>query len=263
LLPYQLFCSKIPNGVNGIALTIINGILFALVALVYSSAGFGGGSMYLAILAQSGQSVSVIRFSGLLCNAVVTAQGLWRSAMFGWFALKPVLGLLMFSVPACLVGASWKLTDQYYYMLLSICLLIAAVLMFFKPTNSQNNQYPVNRFWLYPLSAVIGFVSGITGIGGGVYLAPMLHLSGWGTPKHIAAASSGYILVNSLAGLSVHLANGTAVFSGDLFWLVFCVLLGGFIGSYLSNAILSQKKVRFITAGIILFASLRIIWKYL
>lgn len=244
-------------------MTIINGILFALVALVYSSAGFGGGSMYLAILSQSGSPVAFVRFTGLLCNTAVTAQGSWRFARHGWLAVKPVFALLLLSVPPCIAGASWKLTEKHYYIILAVCLLIASVAMLFRPSDVQSDKIPVNRFWLYPASFCIGLISGITGIGGGVYLSPLLHLSGWGSPKHIAAASSTFILVNSLAGLSVHFINGTAHISNEVIWLVLCVLLGGIAGSYMSNAILGQKMVRLITAGIILFASLRILWKYL
>jgi hypothetical protein len=246
-----------------LALTLINGILFFVVALIYSTAGFGGGSMYLAVLSQSGQDVSWIRFTGLSCNAAVTAQGTWRFTRQGWLALKPVLLLLLFSVPPCIASSFWKMSERGYFLVLAFCLLAAGLAMFFQPMVSSENKTPRNGIWLYPASALIGMISGLTGIGGGVYLSPLLHLTRWGSAKHIAAASSLFILVNSVAGLVVHCINRSAHFDFSNMTLIFCVLVGGLIGSHFGSSALRQKHVKNITAVIILFASLRILWKYL
>jgi uncharacterized membrane protein YfcA len=244
-------------------LTIINGILFFLIAVVYSSAGFGGGSMYLALLAQSGADISWVRFTGLSCNAVVTAQGSWHFARQGWMAWKQVLLLLLCSVPACIYASGIQLSEKSYLLSLAFCLLIAGLAILIRPQQSGETSAPVNKLWLYPASAIIGFISGITGIGGGVYLSPLLHLTRWGSSKHIAAASAAFILINSIASLMVQYSMGAASFSANYWVLIGCVLLGGFIGSLLGSSVFSQRIVRYITGGVILFASLRLLSKYL
>lgn len=156
-----------------------------------------------------------------------------------------------------------KLSEEKYFIVLALCLLVAGLAIILKPREADLTKVPVNKIWMYPASALIGFISGMTGIGGGVYLSPLLHLTGWGSSKHIAAASAAFILINSLAALSVQYYLGNQSFNNHYFMLIGCVLLGGFIGSRFGSSVLSQKSVRYITAGVILFASLRILSKYL
>jgi len=245
-------------------LTIINAILFFLIALIYSSAGFGGGSMYLAVLGQVSDSVPFVRFTGLSCNAVVTTTGAIHFHIKKWIVWKPLLLLLLCSVPFCVWSSTWRVTSKTYFITLGICLLIAGIFMLIKKRNIENNKVPSrNSWWLLPASMVIGFLSGLTGIGGGVYLSPLLHLSNWGSAKHIAASSSVFILINSIAGLMVQY-----FFHGDRLQMDAVIFLGaaftgGLIGSKLSSSVLSQNMVRIITIVLIIFASLRILYRNL
>lgn len=218
--------------------------------------------MYLALLAQRGQDISWVRLTGLSCNAVVTAQGSLNFYKKSWLALRPVIMLLLFSVPPCIAGAFIEMKEEHYFIILAVCLFLAGIFMLFQPQKSLDIKEPRNSILLFPASMVIGFVSGITGIGGGVYLSPLLHLTGWGSAKHIAGASSLFILVNSIAGLVIHWIKGSASLNASSLILIVCVLVGGNIGSRFGSSWFSQKLVRNITAAIILFASLRILWKY-
>ncbi len=245
-------------------MTIINAIFFFLIALIYSSAGFGGGSMYLAILGQVSDSVPFVRFTGLSCNAIVTTTGAINFQLKKWISWKPLLLLLLCSVPFCIWTSSWRVTSKTYFITLGFCLLLSGIFMLLRKSNVSEELKPEkSSWWIYPASMLIGFLSGLTGIGGGVYLSPLLHLSQWGSAKHIAAASSVFILVNSLAGLFVQYFFHGDRLELDAVWLLLAVFAGGFIGSKLSSSILSQRAVRIITIILIIFASLRILYRYL
>lgn len=221
--------------------------------------------MYLAMLAQTGMSDTAVRIHGLTCNTVVTATGTISFQNKNWMVWKPVLMLLAFSTPACIAASLINIHATTYFFILGCCLFIAGLLILLGK-NSIDHQGPIEnniRWWIYPTSMLIGFISGITGIGGGVYLSPLLHLSRWGSAKHIAAASSVYILVNSLAGLTIHIwKGGWPEFSG-IFWLILAVFAGGFLGSRMSSGLFSQRTVRILTGVIIIFASAKILTRYL
>jgi uncharacterized membrane protein YfcA len=244
-------------------LIYIYAFLFFLVALIYSAAGFGGGSMYLAILAQSSLSVEALRMAALSCNAVVTANGTWQFHKANWIVWRGVLALLICSVPPCLFTSSLHLSEKTYFISLAIALLIAAGAMLLRqPRNEQLTVQPL-RWWMYPLSFVIGGVSGITGIGGGIYLAPFLYLSKWGSPKQIAGASSVFILVNSLAGLFMQVRVNGWQLEWTIVPLLVAVFIGGLMGSAWGSARFTHRIVRWMTIVIIIFAALRTLWRYL
>jgi len=244
-------------------LIYIYALLFFLVALIYSAAGFGGGSMYLAILAQSTLSVEAMRMAALSCNALVTANGTWQFHKARWIVWKGVLALLVCSVPPCLYTASLHLEDRTYFITLAVALLVAACVMLIRQRSAEQLTVSPLRWWMYPLACVIGGVSGITGIGGGIYLAPFLYLSRWGSPKQIAGASSVFILVNSLAGLSMQVYSNGWKLEWDVLPLIAAVLVGGILGSFWSSARFTHRFVRWITVVVIIFAALRMLLKYL
>jgi uncharacterized membrane protein YfcA len=244
-------------------LIYIYAFLFFLVALVYSAAGFGGGSMYLAILSQAAMPMEMVRMSALSCNAIVTANGTWQFHKANWIVWKGVLALLLCSVPPCLFTASLQLSEKTYFITLAVALLLAAFAMLLHHKRNETLTVQPLRWWMYPLSLLIGAVSGITGIGGGIYLAPFLYLSRWGSPKQIAGASSVFILVNSIAGLSMQIAINGWQLEWSVLPLALAVLIGGWLGSHWSSARFSHRIVRWMTIVIIIFAALRTLWKYL
>ena len=169
----------------------------------------------------------------------------------------------MCSVPPCLYASSLQLTEKTYFLSLAVALLIAGITMLMRPTKTEQLTVSPLRWWMYPLAFIIGAVSGVTGIGGGIYLAPFLYLSKWGSPKQIAGASSVFILVNSLAGLSMQIATHGWLFDWSMIALFMAVFMGGLLGSYWSSARFTHRFVRWITVVVIIFAAIRMLVKYL
>jgi uncharacterized membrane protein YfcA len=240
-------------------------LFFALVALVYSSAGFGGGSLYLAILAQSGMSVAAMRSAALSCNALVTATGSFHFHKASVVPRKRIAPLLFTSVPLCVLTASLGWEERTYFLMLASALFLAALAMLFqwyvKKEGYQTNAE--RRWWLPVLSGAIGALAGFTGIGGGVYLAPFLYLIRWAQPREIASTSALFILINSLASLVTMGVAGTLQFDNSIWWLLLAVALGAQVGARLSGKLLSQRAVHLITVVLLIFAAIRVWSKYL
>lgn len=242
-------------------------LLFFLIAVLYSSVGFGGGSSYLAVLAITSLTFTHIRAIALLCNIVVVLGGTYiyiKNKLFDW---KKIIPLVFISVPMAFLGGYLKIGQTFFFILLGITLLIAAFLMWFSKYISQKSKSSHFKNSLtkdISYGGGIGLISGMVGIGGGVFLAPLLHLTKWDTPKRIAATSSFFILVNSIAGLSGQYLNPN--FSIDpviTLLLMFTVLIGGQIGSRMSVTIISPIKLKKTTALLIAFVAARILWKHL
>ena len=245
-------------------------VFFFLIALFYSSVGFGGGSSYLAILTLYSVDFLVLRSTALLCNVIVVAGSTYfyhRQGLINWRRIAP---LIIFSVPLAYFGGRLLIQEQMFFLLLAAALLLAGVLMWFQPQLQKFRVTDANKLWSDDkrinagLGGGIGFLAGIVGIGGGIFLSPLLHLTRWAAPKVIAATAAVFILVNSLAGLT-----GQALRPGfDIDWqfsipLMLAVGAGGQLGSRLGVKTFSQRSVKRATAILIIFVSLRILWRYL
>ncbi len=245
-------------------------ILFFLVAMLYASVGFGGGSSYLAILALTGLSFIQFRAIALLCNIVVVTGGTLVYIKNGFFNWKKIIPLTLFSVPLAFLGGYLKISQTFFFILLGFTLITAAFLMWISKyivdssRTVKSNSVTKNSI----LGGFIGFISGIVGIGGGVFLSPLLHLTHWSSPERIAATSSFFILVNSIAGLfgqyQANHNNPNFYFDTHLaLMLMLTVLVGGQIGSRLSASKISPFVLKRITAVLIAFVGLRILFKHL
>ncbi|MCF6350468.1 MAG: sulfite exporter TauE/SafE family protein [Flavobacteriaceae bacterium] len=239
-------------------------IAFFWIAILYSSVGFGGGSSYLAILSLTGIAFIEIRTISLLCNVVVVSGGTYLFAKNKLLDFKKVLPLVSLSVPMAFLGGFLKIQERFFFIFLAFALIIAAILMFVSNNlKSQKNLIKRNKTYKNAFyGGLIGFVSGIVGIGGGVFLAPLLHLTKWDRPKKIAATTSLFILVNSVAGLLGQMQN--AEFRLDFyitFVLLVVVFVGGQIGSRLSVAILDPKIIKIVTALLIAFVGIKILFQ--
>lgn len=244
--------------------------LFFIVAMLYASVGFGGGSSYLAILTLTGLSFIQFRAMALLCNIVVVSGGTFVYIKNGYFDWKKIIPLTLMSVPLAFFGGYLKIGQTFFFILLGFTLVAAAVLMWISKYlvdssgKIKQNSIRKNSF----IGGFIGFVSGLIGIGGGVFLSPLLYLTHWDTPKKIAATSSFFILVNSMAGLFgqylAHYSNSDFKFNTNLaLVLMIAVFIGGQIGSRLSTSKLSPFVIKKMTAILIAFVGLRILLKYL
>lgn len=240
--------------------------LFFFIAILYSSVGFGGGSSYLAVFALTGIVYTQIRSTALLCNIMVVTSNVFLFSQQKIYDWKKVVPLVLFSIPLAFIGGYLKISQAFFFILLGFTLLFAAITMW-KSKNigtllHEKTQQSVTKNATY--GGIIGFVSGMVGIGGGIFLAPLLHLTHWDLPKKIAATASFFILVNSLAGLAGQYANPDFMIDWNLTSvLLVTVFIGGQIGSRLSNKLLSAIQLKKATAILIAFVSIRILWKYL
>jgi uncharacterized membrane protein YfcA len=240
--------------------------LFFIVAILYSSVGFGGGSSYLAILALTGIVFIQIRATALVCNIIVVSSNVFlyhQQQKINW---KKIVPLIIVSIPLSYLGGYLKISQQFFFILLGITLLFAAITMWLskKIIAIDEKKLKNNTIKNGTYGAIIGFISGMVGIGGGIFLAPILHITKWDTPKKIAATASVFILVNSIAGLLGQYANPDFFIDWNLTsLLLISVFIGGQIGNRISNNYLTPIQLKKATAILIAFVSLRILIKYL
>lgn len=236
--------------------------VFALVAAAYASVGFGGGSSYLALLQLAGLPFLPLRATALLCNLTVVSGGSWLYFRAGHLRPRRVGPLVLASVPMAYLGGWLPVAASTFYTLLGISLMTAAALMWYRPARPQigPGTKAVHPIISMGLGGAIGLLSGVVGIGGGVFLAPVLHLLRWDTPVRIAATASLFILVNSAAGLAGQLANPELHLDGlRTLGLVLAVFIGGQIGSRLSTRCLSPRWIKRLTAVLIFFVGWRVL----
>ncbi len=237
--------------------------LFFLTAVLYSSAGLGGGSTYLALLALFGFAHTSIPLFALSCNILVVSGGFWHFWKAGHFRLAHVLPFLITSIPFAYLGGSVKIGKEAFSFLLAISLACAALRLFFI-RDQEGRLCAIVRKEAYiiglPLGAVIGFLSGVIGIGGGIFLSPLLMLLRWADSKQAAAAASLFILVNSLSGLMGQLSKGQSLeYSYLLLPLLVSVFLGSPLGARLGAFRISTFALQRVTVGLLFFASARIL----
>lgn len=224
--------------------------------------GFGGGSSYIAILILFNYSHTQSPILALICNIIVVTGGIYhflKNKNISWSLSWP---FLLTSIPFAYLGGLLPMSKVFFQGVLAICLLIAGLRMLFIKNNNLNEK-SVIRPPKAPLALLIGgslgFISGMVGIGGGIFLAPILYLLKWGRPKQIAATSCLFIFINSLAGILGQFQKlGNEVAIGSYWPLFLAVFIGGQIGSRLVNLKISQEKVRKITSILILFVSGRL-----
>lgn len=236
--------------------------LFLIISILYSSVGFGGGSSYLAVLALTGIAYTQIRSTALLCNIVVVSGNVLLYLQQKQYNWKKVVPLVIFSIPMAFVGGFLRISETFFFILLGVTLLFAAFSMWVSKRITTSKEVNTKKNVAY--GGIIGFISGMVGIGGGIFLAPLLHLTNWDTPKRIAATASFFILVNSISGLFGQYTNPQFSIDWNLTGiLLVTVFIGGQIGSRLSNRLFTPVQLKKATAILIAFVSIRILIKYL
>lgn len=241
-------------------------IFFFVIAFVYASVGFGGGSSYLALLSSYALPFQEMRLIALVCNVIVVTGGTIVFIRNGQVAWKKILPIVLVSVPLAYIGASLPISHSVFFILLGSSLVLAAVLLWVK---TQSTAQDGTNSYAHPavnsiLGGAIGFLSGMVGIGGGIFLSPVLNIMDWDTAKRIAATASIFILVNSLAGIAGQLSN----MPGDMNYtriiiLGGAVLAGGLLGSNLGAVKFSPMVIRRVTALLVLGAGINVLLKHL
>ena len=235
---------------------------FFVTALLYASVGFGGGSTYSALLALYGFDYRLLPVLSLVCNIAVVAGSTVR---FGRAKVTPWRGALVLTgiaAPAALLGGLTPIGEGAFFTLLGASLVLAGLALFL-PASSAGEQ-PTALAKAMPLVALpLGYLSGLVGIGGGIFLAPLLHLTRWHEAKGIAATASLFILVNSLFGLAGQLIKngpdtlGSAVTFG--LPLMLAVVVGGQIGSLLALKVFPARIIRWLTAALTIWVGGRLL----
>jgi uncharacterized membrane protein YfcA len=231
--------------------------LIASAAVLYSSVGHGGASAYLAVMALFGVPVAVMKPAALVMNLGVAGLGTVR---FGAAALVPwrlLLPICAGSVPAAYVGGLLKLPTQSHRILLGAVLLFAAVRLAMRQKEHPLRPRPP-ALWLAAIGVSFGFLAGVTGVGGGIFLSPLLILARWEDPRRTAGASAVFILVNSAAGLAGHLAGGGSVPSVAL-PLTAVAVAGGLVGSWLGARRLVPIAIRRVLAAVLVVAGAKLL----
>ncbi|AWW74550.1 sulfoacetate transporter [Erythrobacter sp. KY5] len=236
---------------------------FFVTALLYASVGFGGGSTYSALLALAGLDYRVLPLVSLACNIVVVTGATFRFARAGVTPWKGALALTALAAPAAFLGGLMPIDRSAFLLLLGASLVLTALTMLI-PVREVDAGAPTRFAKAIPFVVVpIGFLAGLVGIGGGIFLAPLLHLTRWRDARAIAATASLFILVNSLFGLVGHLAkNGPAMFGGamvDALPLLIAVVIGGQIGSLMAVRILPLRWIRWLTAALVGIVGVRLL----
>ncbi len=237
--------------------------LFALVALIYASVGFGGGSTYTALLALSDVDYRLIPIISLLCNIVVVTSGTIRFVRAGYVDWRQVVPLLAVSAPLAFFGGLVPLKQSVFLLILGGALLLSAIALIVQ--TDRMNSRKVRQPLLLLISGGVGLLAGLSGIGGGIFMAPVLHLIRWGEARRIAAFASLYILINSITGLTgqiVKTGPQSLTSPSFEFWpLIVAVFVGGQIGSMLGMRYFTPRALRVVTAILVGYVALRLLWQ--
>ena len=234
-------------------LAIILPLVF-FAALLFSSVGHGGASAYLATFALVGMAPAEMRPAALCLNVLVASIGLYKFTKvraFNWPLFWPIA---LTSVPAAFIGGLVMLPNQTYKIAVGLCLIYAAWTIF-SHANKPDDVIvkPVAKIVLLTLGAGLGFLAGLTGVGGGIFLSPILLSFGWAKTKVISGVAAAFILANSISGLAGVLTKTPILPAGLIYWAV-AAIAGGWIGAEYGSKRLANPTIRKLLAAVLVFA---------
>ena len=240
---------------------IILSILFFVTAILYASVGFGGGSTYLALLLIWGVPYYIFPVIALMCNIFVVSGNSYNYIKAGNLNLKLLIPYLIGSIPLAFIGGSLEIDKNLFEIFLFIVLAIAGTLLLinFKSYDDNKSSYrdiPILISIL--IGGILGFISGVVGIGGGIFLSPILFLMKAAKPKHIVTAASLFILINSISGVIGQLTKNVVLSDISNYWYLFLiVIIGGHIGNFVSLKVFPTRLLALVTSGLVLFVAIR------
>jgi len=230
-------------------------ILFCFIALIYSSIGLGGGSSYTALMAIFGISYYIIPTTSLTMNLIVTFIGMINYWRFGHGRIGLIVPFLVTSVPMAYLAGTLKLPEGIFQVLLLMTLILVLIRIYVLNDLKFSFKLSGLKKWIliFSLGGILGFVSGAVGIGGGIYLVPMIIMFGLGSEKEAAAAGAMFIWLNSLAGVIARTQAGT--FNPEfIFPLAGAVAVGGILGSYFGSYKFEAETIQKIMGIIVIIA---------
>lgn len=240
-------------------------ILFFISAIIYSSVGFGGGSTYLAILLIWGIPYSVFPLVALSCNIIVVSGNCFNYIRSGNLNLRLLTPYLIGSIPLAFIGGTLPINEKIFEIFLFITLTIAGLLLLlnFKSFDNKKEVYKnIPYYFSVMIGAMLGLISGIVGIGGGIFLSPILFLLKADKPKNIVTTASLFILVNSISGILGQITKETILNEILSYWPLFlAVLIGGLFGNFLNLKIFSNRILALTTSLLVIFVASRMAYK--
>ena len=240
---------------------IILSILFFVTALIYSSIGFGGGSTYLAILLIWGVPYTIFPVIALVCNIIVVSGNSINFIRSKNININLLFPYLIGSIPFAFIGGSISIEKSLFEILLFCILSVAGIFLLIESKAFNKEKIKINkipRLISISIGSIIGFMSGIVGIGGGIFLSPLLFLMKAGYPRHITSSASLFILINSIFGIAGQLTKDQVLNQVIIYWPLFLsVFIGGQIGSVLNIKFLSNKILALITSFLVIFVAIR------
>ena len=240
---------------------IILTLFFFITAILYSSIGFGGGSTYLALMLIWDVPYYIFPLIALICNIIVVTGNSINFIISKNINLSLITPFLIGSIPFAFIGGSISIEKKLFEVLLFLTLLTAGFLLLIESKSVKKNEItikPISKFISIIIGSIIGFFSGLIGIGGGIFLSPILFLLKSGYPKHITSSASLFILINSVFGVAGQLTKNIVFDEFLKYWPLFIfVLLGGQIGSFLNIKLLSNKILGLMTSFLVIFVAIR------
>ena len=240
---------------------IILSILFFITAILYSSVGFGGGSTYLALLLIWDLPYYIFPIIALICNIIVVSGNSFNYIRAGNYNFKLLTPFLLGSIPFAFIGGTLVINKELFEILLFLVLTLASLLLFLNNKSYEKKDITIQKIGYLTsliIGSTLGLVSGVSGIGGGIFLSPILFLLKAELPKKIVTTTSLFILINSFSGILGQLTKKIVFEEVILYWPLFlCVLIGGNIGNYLNLKIFSNRLLAIITSLLVMFVALR------
>ena len=238
---------------------------FFVTALLYASVGFGGGSTYTALLALSGMDVKILPILSLSCNILVVTGSCIRFARAKEVPWRGALLLALIAAPLAFLGGLTPIKEKAFLLTLGASLIFAGLALLLPRAPERETEPTSLAKWMPLAAAPLGYLAGLVGIGGGIFLAPLLHLTRWNSARRIAATTSLFILINSVTGLAGQLTKaGPERFVETLssgVWLLVAVVIGGQIGSVAALRILPERVIRWLTAALTIWAGSQLLLK--